>query len=54
MRWFSAVVVVLVFAAVDRAYMRGETTRFAISIGQDVGAAINRKADDLLAYLKRR
>jgi hypothetical protein len=53
MRWFLAVVIILVLAAVDRAYMRGETARFAMSVGRDIGAAINRKADELLARLKR-
>jgi hypothetical protein len=53
MRWFLAVVIILVLAAVDRAYMRGENTRLVMSIGRDIGAAINRKADDLLAYLKK-
>jgi hypothetical protein len=53
MRWFWAAMIILVLAAVDRAYMRGETTRFAVSVGRDIGAAVNRKADELLAYLKK-
>jgi hypothetical protein len=53
MRWFLAVVIILVLVALDRAYMRGENARLVMSIGRDIGAAINRKADELLARLKK-
>ena len=53
MRWFLAVVIILALVALDRAYMRGENARLVVSVGQDIGVAINRKADELLARLKR-
>jgi hypothetical protein len=43
MRWFLAVVIILVLVALDRAHMRGENGRLAMSVARDIGAAINRE-----------
>jgi len=53
MRWFSAIVIIILLCAADRAYVGGANTRLVMSGVNSVAAAISRKADDLLVYLRR-
>jgi hypothetical protein len=53
MRWFWAVLVLVVLAAADRAYMRGENMRLIMSFAEEAGKAFNRAADDILSHLRR-
>jgi hypothetical protein len=53
MRWFWAAVVILVLAAVDRAYMDGQNMAMAVSAMKSIAAFISRHVDDLLRYLRR-
>jgi hypothetical protein len=53
MRLFLAAVIIILLCAADRAYMGGANMRLAMSGAKSIAAVFNRKADDVLAYLKR-
>jgi hypothetical protein len=48
-----AAVIIILLCAADKAYMGGANTRLVMSAANSAVAAINQKADDLFAYLKR-
>jgi hypothetical protein len=53
MRLFLAAVIIILLCAGDRAYMGGANTRLVISGMKSTAAVFNRKADDVLAFLRR-
>jgi hypothetical protein len=53
MRWFWIATVIVILAAVDKAYMNSENTRAVISAARSMTAVVVRKSEDLVAYLRR-
>lgn len=53
MRWFSAVLLMVVLFAIDRAYMDGQNAAAIMSLVRWVGMHITGWVDDLLRPLRR-
>jgi hypothetical protein len=53
MRWFLAVVVILVFFALDRAYMNGRNAELLLSTARRGAVVVNNWAADLTRSLRR-
>jgi len=51
MRLFWAALAIVVFFALDRAYMDGQTADQLVSLAYTAGAYVNRAADELLRPL---
>ncbi len=52
MRWFWAVLIVIVLSAADRAYMDGQNTAFVVSGMRSLATTLNRQVEDLLRHLR--
>ena len=53
MRWFVALLIILVFFALDRAYMDGQNSAMIMSLARRGGAAINDWVNHLVGSLRR-